>query len=140
MSIGFGITLFLLLLCHQVFSDSLATPWTVACKAPLSMEFSKQEYLSRLPFTSPGDLPDLRIEPSFPALAADSFPLSHQGSLRLLRLCVHVSVLLVQQFYTANFLELNFPYLQNGYKFTSIIELCEGICGEISYENIMYAN
>ena len=35
-----------------------ATPWTVAYKAPLSMEFSRQEYWSGLPFPSPGDLPD----------------------------------------------------------------------------------
>ena len=35
-----------------------ATPWTVAYKAPLSMEFSRQEYRSGLPFPSPGDLPD----------------------------------------------------------------------------------
>ena len=39
-------------------------PWTVACPAPLSMEFSRQEYWSRLPFPSPGDPPDPRIKPS----------------------------------------------------------------------------
>ena len=33
------------------------TPWTVACQGSLSMEFSRQEYWSRLPFSSPGDLP-----------------------------------------------------------------------------------
>ena len=42
---------------------TLATPWNVACQAPLSMEFSKQEYWSGLPFPSPGDLPDPGIEP-----------------------------------------------------------------------------
>ena len=40
-----------------VLSDS-ATPWTVACQAPLSMGFSRQEYWSGLPFPSPGDLPN----------------------------------------------------------------------------------
>ena len=40
----------------SVLSDS-ATPWTVACQAPLSMEFSKQEYGGGLPFLSPGDPP-----------------------------------------------------------------------------------
>ena len=35
-----------------------ATPWTVACQAPLSMRFSKQEYWSGLPCPPPGDLPD----------------------------------------------------------------------------------
>ena len=42
---------------------TLATPWTVACQAHLSMGFSSQEYWSWLPFPSPGDLPDLGIEP-----------------------------------------------------------------------------
>ena len=49
-----------------------ATPWTVACQAPLSMGFSRQEYWSGLPFPSPGDLPDLGIEPGSPALEADA--------------------------------------------------------------------
>ena len=38
----------------------------------LSMEFSRQEYWSGLPFPSPGDLPDPGIEPGSPALQADS--------------------------------------------------------------------
>ena len=58
-----------------------ATPWTVACQAPLSMGFSRQEYWSGLPFPSPGDLPNPGIEPGSPALQADAFTLSHQGSL-----------------------------------------------------------
>ena len=36
--------------------SNFATPWTVACQAPLSMEFSRQEYWSRLPLLTPGDL------------------------------------------------------------------------------------
>ena len=40
------------------------TPWTVAHKAPLSMEFSRQEFWSQLPFPTPGDLPDPGIEPA----------------------------------------------------------------------------
>ena len=44
-----------------------ATPWTVACQAPLSMEFSRQEYWSGLPFPTPGDIPNPGIEPEFPA-------------------------------------------------------------------------
>ena len=61
-----------------------ATPWTVAHQAPLSMEFSRQEYWSGLPFPSPGDLPDLGIKlmsPVSPALAGVSSALSHHGSL-----------------------------------------------------------
>ena len=39
------------------------TPWTAARQAPLSMEFSKQEYWSGLPFPSPGNLPNPGAEP-----------------------------------------------------------------------------
>ena len=48
------------------------TPWTVARQAPLSMEFSRQEYWGGLPFPSPGDLSDPGIEPGSPAWQADS--------------------------------------------------------------------
>ena len=41
---------------HSVMSDSFATPWTAACQAPLSMEFSRQESWSGLPFPSPSVL------------------------------------------------------------------------------------
>ena len=40
-----------------------AAPWTVACQAPLSIEFSQQEYWSGLPFPSPGDFPDVGWNP-----------------------------------------------------------------------------
>ena len=50
-----------------------AIPWTVALQAPLSMGFSRQEYRSRLPFPSPGDLPDPGTEPGSPTLQADFF-------------------------------------------------------------------
>ena len=53
---------------------TLVTPWTVACRAPLSMGFSRQEYCSGLPFSSPGDLPNPGIEPKSSALQADSLP------------------------------------------------------------------
>ena len=48
------------------------TLWTVAYQAPPSMEFSRQEYWSGLPFPFPGDLPDPGIEPGFPSLKADA--------------------------------------------------------------------
>ena len=51
---------------------TLATPCTVACQAPLSMGFSRQEYWSGLPFPSPEDLPDPGIKPGSPALQANS--------------------------------------------------------------------
>ena len=56
-----------------------AIPWTVAHQAPLSVGISRQEYWSGLPFPSPGDLPDPGIEPSSPALQADSLPSEPPG-------------------------------------------------------------
>ena len=50
------------------------TPGTVACQAPLSMGFFRQEFWSELPFPSPGDLPDPGIESRSPALQVDSLP------------------------------------------------------------------
>ena len=47
---------------------TLAIPWSVARQAVLSMGFSRQEYLSGLPFPSPGDHPDPEIEPTCSAL------------------------------------------------------------------------
>ena len=58
---------------------TLATPWTIACQAPLSMGFSRQEYWNGLPFPSPGDLLDPGIEPESPALQVDSSPTELQG-------------------------------------------------------------
>ena len=52
----------------KVMSNSCATPWTAAHQTPLSMESSRQEYWSGLPFPSPGDLPDPGIKPGWPAL------------------------------------------------------------------------
>ena len=56
---------------HSAVSD-LATPWTVSPQTPVSMEFSRQEYWSGLPFLSPGDLPNPEIKPKSLALQADS--------------------------------------------------------------------
>ena len=57
-----------------------ATPQTVAHQILLSMGFSKQEYWSGLPFSTPGELPNPGIESVSPALKAVSLPLSHLGS------------------------------------------------------------
>ena len=69
---------------HSVVADSL---WphegsqrncdprgTVAHQVPLSMEFSRQEYWTVLPFPSPGDLPNPEIKPWSPTLQVDSLP------------------------------------------------------------------
>ena len=58
-----------------------ATPWTVACRAPLSVGFSRQGYRSGLPFPFPGDLPDPGITPGSPALQADALPSEPPGKL-----------------------------------------------------------
>ena len=59
------------LLSHPQLFGNL---WTVAYQGPLSMGFSRKEYWSGLPFTSPGDLPNPGIEPRSPALQADGLP------------------------------------------------------------------
>ena len=62
---------------------TLATPWTVAHQVPLSMGFSRQEYLSGLPCPPPGDLPNPGIKPRSPILQADSLPTELQGKSML---------------------------------------------------------
>ena len=56
------------------------TSWTVAHQAPLSMEFSRQEYWSRFPFPSPGDVPNTRLNPYLLHWQLGSVLLSHKGS------------------------------------------------------------
>ena len=56
-----------------------ATPWTIAYQAPRSMEFSRQQYWSGLPFPSPRDLPNPGIEPQSPMLQADTLPSEPPG-------------------------------------------------------------
>ena len=58
---------------------TLATPWTIACQAPLSMGFSGQEYWSGLPFPSLGDCPNPGVKPRSPALQI-LYWVDHQGS------------------------------------------------------------
>ena len=63
---------------------TLATPWTVALQGLLSMGFSRQEYWSRLPIPSPGDLPDPGIKPGSPAWEAVLYRLTYKGSHRMI--------------------------------------------------------
>ena len=69
-----------------------ATAWTIARQAPLSMEFSRQEYWRGLPFLSPGDLPKPGIEPGSPALQADSLPSESPGKPPFMCICTHTRV------------------------------------------------
>ena len=83
---------------------TLATPWTVACQAVLSMGFSRQEYWSGLPFPSPGDLPNPGIKPWSPALQADSLLTELQGKPNNKYIYIYI--------YTNwNFFHLLFPYI-----------------------------
>ena len=54
-------------------------PWAVAYQVPPSMGFSRQEYLSGLPFPSPGDLPDPGIKPGSPTFQADALTCEPSG-------------------------------------------------------------
>ena len=66
-----------------------ATLWTVAYQALPSMDFSRQEYWSGLPFPSPGDLPDPGIESWSPVLEADALTSEPPGKIVLLLLNVY---------------------------------------------------
>ena len=61
------------------FCLTLCDPETVAQQAPLSLEFSRQEYWSGLPFPSPGDLLEPGIELRSPAMQVDSLPSEPPG-------------------------------------------------------------
>ena len=64
----------------SVVSDSFVIPWTVAHQAPLSMGFPGQGYWSGLPCSSPGDLPNPGIKPSFLHCRQILYQLSYKGS------------------------------------------------------------
>ena len=64
--------------------------WTVACQAPLSMEFFRQEYWNGLPYPPPGDLLEPGTEPQTPALQADSLPSEPPGKPLLGHKSIHL--------------------------------------------------
>ena len=67
---------------HSLVSKLFVIPWTVACQAPLSVGFFRQEYCSGLPFPPLWDLPNPGIElasPVSPELQADSLPAEPSG-------------------------------------------------------------
>ena len=70
----------------------LVTTWTVACQAPLSVEFPRQEYWSGLIFLSPGDLPNPEMELTSPALAGRFFITGKPPSIILISKRVSHSV------------------------------------------------
>ena len=68
---------------------TLFLPHAVTYQAPLSMEFSKQEFWSGLPFPSPGDLPDTGTESRSPVLQADSLPTESPGNPSFVKFSKH---------------------------------------------------
>ena len=77
-------------LSHLVVSDLQL----IEFQAPLSMVFFRQEYWNGLPFPSPGDLPNLGIEPGSPVLHTDSFryQVSHSGSPYVLFIYIYIYI------------------------------------------------
>ena len=75
--------------------QTLCDPMDCNLPGTLSMGFSRQEYWSGLPFLSPEDLPNPRIESRSPTLQADALPLSHQGSLIHMVACIGILVLFI---------------------------------------------
>ena len=68
-----------MLLSHVAKSClTLVNLWITAHQAPLSMDLSRQEYWSRLPFPSPGDLSNPGIKPESPALASEPVGLTRK--------------------------------------------------------------
>ena len=65
------------MLSHFCHVRLFATLWTIAHQAPLSMEFSKQEYWSRVPFPSPGDFPHPGIKCTYHTSCIDRRVLYH---------------------------------------------------------------
>ena len=100
---------------HSVVSDS-ETTWTIARQAPLSMGFSRQEYCSGLPVTSPGDLPDSGIKPGSPTLQADS--LLSEPPEKIVNLNVSGFVGQMGSVATA----------QLSVQFSSVAQLCSTLC------------
>ena len=82
-------------MCALSYVNFFVTPWGVVCQAPLSMEFSSQEYWSRLPFPAPGAPPSPGIELTSTmssALASEFFTIEPPGK-PLLRSFWHLMTL-----------------------------------------------
>ena len=90
---------------------TLCDPWTIACQAPLSTAFSRQEYWNGLPFPSPGHLPEPGIEPATPALAAGFFSTAPPGKPKGRARCVWAAKYRLQG--TSSYKLLNVKQISN---------------------------
>ena len=91
-----------------------ATPWTITHQNPLSMEFSRQEYWSGLPFPSPGNLSDPGIEPRSPTFQADALSSAPPGKpLSYQQLCFQLFIKMIPEKYKYVHVQRCFP--QNYY-------------------------
>ena len=84
---------------------TLAARWTEEPGKLQFMGFSRPEYWSRLPFPSPGDLPNPGIEPRSPALEADSLPTELQGKPKILISLRHFMIMIFCHHYLLSLLE-----------------------------------
>ena len=108
--------MFCLLFSHQVTSDSFTTSWTVACKAPLSMGLSRQEYWSGSPFFSLRDLSNPGIEPMSPdqtqvsCIAGRFFMPEPPGKSLYIYIYMHLINIINMILYLLNFLKHTFSH------------------------------
>ena len=105
-------------------SDFFATPWTAACQAPLSTEFPMQ-YWNGLPFPTPGDLPDPRIEPASSALADGFF--TTKPLEKAMQICKYKTGCLVSSGLKIVLVILS-SFFHQGIQFSSVAQLCLTLC------------
>ena len=106
------------MLSHSVVSDS-ATPWTVACQAPLSMGFSRQEYWSGLPFPPSRTFLTQGLTPHLLHWQTDSLPLEPPGKPRD---CIILNKIMAGKFFATS--ERDTKYLKHQW----LLRESTGIC------------
>ena len=116
----------------SVMVDS-ATPWIVAHQAPLSMEFSRQEYWNGLPFHSSGDLPYTGIKPGSQHCRQMLYQLSHQGNSQkgmLLMLFFYPPGLIIEKLFARGFYNSFYNSICNDFQRSGGMSdsLCFSLC------------
>ena len=100
------------------------TPWTIACQAPLSMEFFRQEYWNGLSFPSPGDLPDPGIELASPVWAGGFFTTAPPR-----KPYIYIYVLYYYYYYMYRALSLGAKFLHAHHKTLMLLDHQTGLEG-----------